>query len=372
MPTLYSAIRPLLFRASAEGAHHLSIRAGRIGQRAPGVLRALFRAGLSEEQASRLAVDTLGLRFPNPLGVAAGLDKNAELIPMWAAIGLGFCEVGSISARPSAGNPKPRAFRLPEDRALVNRMGLNNHGLDAIARRIESTRRPAGFPLVINIVKTHDPSILGDAGIEDFETSARRLLPLADVLVLNVSCPNTTEGKTFEDPEALRPLLDSVMGARSELGSQVPVLVKLSPPGAVDFDSGPVDELVDLSLERGVGGFVATNTASDRGGLRTSAARLEAIGNGGLSGAPLAARAESLVRHLFRRAGDRATIVGVGGIDSPDEAYRRIRAGASLVELYTGLVYEGPGLIPRTARRLVELLDRDGLNDIQEAVGLDS
>ncbi|MDB2576589.1 quinone-dependent dihydroorotate dehydrogenase [Planctomycetota bacterium] len=371
MPTLYSALRPLLFRASPEGAHHLSIRAGKLGQRAPGVLRAVFRSGLSREQAARLSVRALGLEFANPIGVAAGLDKNAELIPMWAAVGLGFCEVGSISALPSAGNPKPRAFRLPEDRALVNRMGLNNHGLDAIARRIERTRRPAGFPLAINIVKTHDPSILGDAGIQDFAASTRRLLPLADLLVLNVSCPNTTEGKTFEDPEALEPLLDAVMGVRTELASTVPVLVKLSPPATVDFDSTAVDELVDLSLERGIAGFVATNTASDRAGLRTSPGRLDAIGRGGLSGAPLASRAEALVRHLARRAGDRATIIGVGGIDSPEEAYRRIRAGASLVELYTGLVYEGPGLIPRTARRLIELLDADGLERLEDAVGLD-
>jgi len=372
MPSLYSALRPLLFRASPEGAHHLSIRAGKLGQRVPGLLRTLFRAGLSSEQAARLQVRTLGLEFSNPVGIAAGLDKNAELVPMWAAVGLGFCEVGSISARPSEGNPRPRAFRLPADRALVNRMGLNNHGLETIARRIEGTRRPAGFPLAINIVKTHDPAILGDAGVQDFVESARRLLPLADLLVLNVSCPNTTEGKTFEDPDALAPLLDAVMSARAELGSTVPVLVKLSPPTAVDFDGGAVNALVHLALERGIAGFVATNTASDRGGLRTPAAQLEAIGAGGLSGAPIAARAEALVRHLYREVGGQSTIIGVGGIDSPEEAYRRIRAGASLVELYTGLVYEGPGLVGRTARRLVELLDRDGLGSIQEAVGLDA
>jgi dihydroorotate dehydrogenase len=371
MPTLYSALRPLLFRASAEGAHHLSIRAGKLGQRVPSVLRTLFRAGLPADQAARLGVRTLGLEFTNPIGIAAGLDKNAELIPMWSAVGLGFCEVGSISAHPSAGNPRPRAFRLPKDRALVNRMGLNNHGLEVIAGRIEATGRPPRFPLVVNIVKTHDPSILGEAGVEDFVTSARRLLPLADALVLNVSCPNTTEGKTFEDPEALAPLLDAVMGARGEMGSEVAVLVKLSPPGTVDFDPGAVNELVDLCMERGVAGFVATNTASDREGLRTPSRQLERIGRGGLSGAPLAARAEALVRHLYRRIGAQVPIVGVGGIDSPEEAYRRIRAGATLVELYTGLVYEGPGLIPRTLRRLVELLDRDGLERIQDAVGLD-
>jgi dihydroorotate dehydrogenase len=251
-------------------------------------------------------------------------------------------------------------------------MGLNNHGVDVIAPRLAASPRPAAFPLGVNVVKTHDPAILGRAGVDDFVASAAKLLPLADFLVLNVSCPNTTEGKTFESPDALAPLLDAVMAEHARQGSNVPVLVKLSPPASVDFDPGEVDELVDLSLERGISGFVATNTASDRAGLRTDAARLDAIGRGGLSGAPLAQRAEALVRHLFRRAGDRATIVGVGGIDSPEAAYRRIRAGAHLVELYTGLVYEGPGLVRRTLRHLAERIESDGLESVEDAVGLDA
>ena len=372
MPSLYHALRPLLFRLSAEGAHHAALRAGKVGQIAPGLIRALYAQRLAPAQADRVRTQALGLTFENPVGLAAGADKNAELIRFWSAIGLGFCEVGSVSALAAAGNPRPRAFRLPDDRALVNRMGLNNDGVDVIAARIQRTRRPAGFPLGINIVKTHDPAILGDAGIEDFVTSTRRVLPLADFVVLNVSCPNTTEGKTFESPEALTPLLDAVMGERARQSSDVPVLVKLSPPAAVDFDPGPVDDLIALSMERGIAGFVATNTASDRDGLATPQAKLDEVGRGGLSGAPLAARSEALVRHLYRRVGERATIIGVGGIDSPEAAYRRIRAGAHLIEVYTGLVYEGPTLVQRTVRYLAAQLERDGLASIADAVGLDA
>ncbi|MEL6716919.1 MAG: dihydroorotate dehydrogenase 2, partial [Planctomycetota bacterium] len=233
-----------------------------------------------------------GLDFENPIGVAAGLDKNAELVPLWTQIGCGFSEVGSVTARPSDGNPRPRAFRLPLDEALVNRMGLNNQGAARVAERIAALGPKRTRPLAINVAKTHDPAILGDAALDDFAESTQALLPLADVLVLNVSCPNTAEGKTFEDPGALDALLERVMAVREGLGLGTPVLVKLSPPPAADFDPGPVDELIDLSRSRGVAGFVATNTASDRAGLeRTPDREVDAIGRGGLSGAPLRARA---------------------------------------------------------------------------------
>lgn len=368
---IYGAIRPLLFRASAETAHDLALRAGRIGQVAGPVVRALHRSGLGSEERARLATRVLGLDFRVPIGTAAGLDKNAVIVPLVSQIGCGFCEVGSVSAEPRPGNPKPRAFRIPKDRALINRLGLGNEGADAIAARIAGMKRPAGFPLGINVVKTHDPAILGDEGLEDFARSARTMLPHADFLVLNVSCPNTAEGKTFEDPESLAALLDRVNAERT--GSDVPVLVKLSPPPPLDadghFDGGPVDELVELCLERNVAGFVATNTASDRGGLATPKDRLDAIGNGGLSGAPIRARALAMTRHLRRRVGDRATIIGVGGIDRPDAAYERICAGADLVEVYTGLVFEGPGLVNAAAKEIVRGLERDGHGSVADAVG---
>ncbi|MEL6614193.1 MAG: quinone-dependent dihydroorotate dehydrogenase, partial [Bacteroidota bacterium] len=323
-------------------------------------------------ESDRLRQRLFGLEVRAPLGLAAGFDKNARGLATWDALGFGFAEVGSVTACASDGNPLPRAFRLPADRALVNRMGLNNDGAEAVAARLRQRPRLPGFVRAINVAKTHSPNILGDAGIEDFRQSVEHLLPHADLLVLNVSCPNTAEGKTFESPDALDALLAAVMAERERQASGVPVLVKLSPPLASGVDTGAVDETVRLCLDRGVVGFVATNTASDRDGLRTPEAEISRIGTGGLSGAPLASRADALVRHLYRTTDGTVPLVGVGGIDSPEAAYRRIRLGASLLEVYTGLVYEGPGLVRRIHRGLVRLLDRDGLASISDAVGLDA
>ena len=362
---VYRLLRPLLFRLDAEAAHAAAVRAALLGQRAPALLRPL-----------RFEDAALGQRlwrceFANPVGLAAGFDKNAALVRAWAALGFGFAEVGSVTARQSAGNPAPRAFRLPADGALVNRMGLNNDGAAAVAARLRAERSgaaPRALPLGINLAKTHDPAVLGEAATEDFLQSFLRLAPLADYVALNVSCPNTAEGKTFEEPAALDDLLGAVMAERAALGLEVPVLVKLSPPPAARFDPGPVDELADLALGHGVAGFVAANTAPDRAGLRTDAGRLGEIGRGGLSGRPLAGRATALVRHLRRRTPG-VPIIGVGGVDSAEAAYEKIRAGASLVEVYTGLVYEGPALVGRINRGLVRLLERDGFASVGEAVG---
>ncbi|MDX1530020.1 MAG: quinone-dependent dihydroorotate dehydrogenase [Rhodothermales bacterium] len=355
---MYRFLRPLLFRLDAEAAHALGVRAAALGQQAAPLVRARYGFG-----HPALEQTVFGLRFPNPVGLAAGFDKDAELVRFWAALGFGFCEVGSVTARPSPGNPRPRAFRLPEDRALVNRMGLNNAGADAVAERLARTEAP--LPLGINLAKTHSPEILGDAATEDFVHSFRRLAPLADYVALNVSCPNTAEGKTFEEPAALDALLGAVMRERADVAPAVPVLVKLSPPPSERFDGGPVDELIAIAQRHGVAGFVASNTASDRAGLRTEPAAVEQVGPGGLSGQPLEARATALVRHLYRRTGGALPIVGVGGVDSAEAAYRKVRAGASLVELYTGLVQ-------RINRGLVRLLERDGLGSIGEAVGADA
>ena len=365
---LYRLIRPILFRLDAEAAHGWGVRAARLGQRVDPVVRRLF-----PRADARLAQTVWGLDFASPVGLAAGFDKNAELVRFWAGLGLGFAEVGSVSALPNAGNARPRAFRLPDDEALVNRMGLNNHGAEVVAARLAATPRPPGFVVGVNVAKTHSPDIMGDAGIEDFRRSVRQVLPQADYLALNVSCPNTAEGKTFETPDALDALLGAV---RAEVGgakaSPPPLLVKLSPPPASGVDTGAVDELVQICLAHGVDGFITSNTASDRDGLATPRGELTRIGTGGLSGRPLAARAESLVRHLYRTTNGSAPIIGVGGIDSADAAYSRIRAGASLVQIYTGLVYQGPGLVGRIHRGLVERLDRDGLATLADAVGADA
>jgi dihydroorotate dehydrogenase len=366
---MYRLLRPLLFRLPPEVAHGLGMGAARLVERAPALLRRAYAV-----PDTRLRQRLWDLDFPNPVGLAAGFDKNAERVRVWSALGFGFCEVGSVTAQESGGNPLPRAFRLPADRALINRMGLNNAGADAVAARLAVLpRRSRTVPLGINVAKTHDPAILGEAAVEDFAYSVRRLAGLADYLALNVSCPNTAEGKTFEEPEALDALLQVVMAVRAEVAPSVPVLVKLSPPPSGEApDLGHVEELVRLSLGHGVAGFIVTNTAPDRAGLRTDLTRLDAIGRGGLSGRPLAERALTLTRHLYRLTEGAVPLIGVGGIDSAEATYRRMRAGASLVQVYTGLVYEGPGLVRRVNRGLLERLERDGLGSVSEIVGADA
>ncbi len=364
---MYEYVRPLLFRLDAERAHHLGLGAARLAQAAGlSAVESMFAYG-----HGALGQTLWGLNFANPVGLAAGFDKNARLIRFWEKLGFGFVEVGSVTARASQGNRRPRAFRLPQDRALINRMGLNNQGAEKIARRIARSRR--GVPLGINLAKTHDGGIVGRDAVEDFRRSFRLLAPLADYVALNISCPNTADGKTFEEPDALAALLAVVFRERRELGLPVPVLVKLSPPltPKVVFDS-QVEDVVDVSLAHGVAGFIAANTASDREQLTTSEAVLARIGQGGLSGAPLAERSTQLVRYLYRRTGGAVPIIGVGGVASAEAAYAKLRAGASLVQLYTGLVYEGPGLVRRIKEGLVRLFERDGFSSIREVVGVDA
>lgn len=364
---LYDRIRPLLFRLDAERAHRLGVAGARIVQRvAPSVVRQL------DWNSTSLSINVLDQAFPNPVGLAAGFDKNGVTVRFWRLVGAGHVEVGSVSARRSKGNPRPRAFRLPDDQALVNRMGLNNQGAARIARRLARLPKDRA-PLGINLVKTNDPGIEGEQAIADFVESFRLLAPLAGYVTLNLSCPNTTEGKTFEDPNTLDDLLSAVFAARAETAPRVPVLLKLSPPisDRVILDSG-VDEIVSVAMAHGVAGFVATNTSPDREGLETDPVVIDAIGTGGLSGAPLENRSTRMVRYLYRRTAGLVPIIGVGGIASAEQAYRKIRAGASLVQLYTGLVYHGPGLVRRIKIGLSDMLARDGFGRIADAVGVDA
>lgn len=368
---MYQFIRPLLFGLDAERAHRASTGTARIAQAVSlSPVESLFRFAHPS-----LHQTLWGHSVRNPVGLAAGFDKNGRLVHFWGALGFGLAEVGSVSANPSEGNPRPRAFRLPDDRALINRMGLNNEGAERVAARLRSARNgEPELPLLgINLAKTHDPDIMGAAAVSDFRASFRRLAPLADYIALNISCPNTREGKTFEAPDALDALLAEIFAERAGLDLDVPVLLKLSPPLSeqVAFDS-QLEEIVALAQTHGVHGFIATNTASDRAGLTTSPEKLEAIGPGGLSGPPLAARATRLVRLLYRKTSGELPIIGVGGVDGPEAAYRKIRAGASLVQCYTGLIYEGPGLVKRIKKGLVRLLERDGFGSVGEAVGVDA
>ncbi|PSQ98207.1 MAG: quinone-dependent dihydroorotate dehydrogenase [Bacteroidetes bacterium QS_9_68_14] len=372
---MYRFLRPLLFQMGAEQAHRFSTGAARWVQRLrPEVVEPLFRF-----EDAALYRPIWGLDFKSPVGLAAGFDKNAELVRFWEALGFGFAEVGSVTARPAEGNARPRAFRLEEDRALVNRLGLGNEGADAVAGRLEDAGAQAAAPLGINIAKTPASAtggepLTGDDAVEDYRQSFRRLAPHADYVTLNVSCPNTLGGGTFEEPDALDTLLEAVFAERERMSrSELPVLIKLSPPETdrLVYDSA-LEDTVAIAQAHGIDGFVAANTAPDRAGLSASHERLDEIGAGGLSGPPVAGRATALVRYLYRLTGGEVPIIGVGGVDSAQAAYEKIRAGASLVQLYTGLVYEGPGLVKRIKEGLAERLAEDGFGSVAAAVGADA
>lgn len=366
---MYGTFRRILFSLGPETAHGVASVAARVAQRTtPFLLDSMYR-----HAHPSLSQEVFGLTFTNPVGLAAGFDKNARLVPFFRHAGCGFVEIGSVTGQKSRGNKRPRAFRLPEDEALINRMGLGNHGAIRIAPRIARLSGKRAAPLGVNIAKTHSPDIMGEAALDDFAASFRLVAPVADYVTLNVSCPNTAEGKTFEDPNALDDLLTRIMQEATQLSRRPPILVKFSPPHAERFVLDSLfDELLLVATAHGVDGFIATNTASDRDGLVTPPDRLERIGRGGLSGPPIARRATGLVRYLYRKTNGAYPIIGVGGIDSAEAAYEKIKAGASLVQLYTGLVYHGPGLIRSIKEGLVRLLEEDGHSSVRHAVGTDA
>jgi dihydroorotate dehydrogenase len=291
----------------------------------------------------------MGLTFPGVLGLAAGFDKNAEGVDALAALGFGSVEIGTVTGEPQPGNPRPRLFRLPRDRAVVNRMGFNNDGAEVVARRLAA--RAAGphsdVVLGVNIGKT---KVVPDEGaVADHEKSTRLLTPFADYLVVNVSSPNTPGLRDLQAVERLDPLLSAVRRAADDVADRhVPLLVKIAP----DLSDADVLAVADLALALGLDGIVATNTTVSRDGLGAPAAEVAAVGAGGLSGAPLTARAEEVMRLLRRRVGPDLTLVGVGGIATVDDARRRLEAGATLLQGYTGFVYGGPRWPARLQRAL--------------------
>jgi dihydroorotate dehydrogenase len=299
-----------------------------------------------------LRVQALGLEFPGPLGLAAGFDKDARGTRGLAALGFGFVEVGTVTARAQPGNPRPRMFRLTADRALVNRMGFNNAGAAAAAVRLARAR---GGPVVgVNIGKTR--AVPDADAAADYAASARAVAAVAGYVVVNVSSPNTPGLRDLQAADRLRPVLVAVRSALDAAvpGRRVPLLVKIAP----DLADADVDAVADLALELGLDGIIATNTTTSRDGLASPAAEVAAAGAGGLSGPPLRARSLAVLRRLHARAGDRLVLIAAGGIETPDDAWERLRAGATLVQAYTGFVYGGP-LWPRRmhaglARRLAQ------------------
>jgi dihydroorotate dehydrogenase len=324
-----------LRRVPAETAHVVALRAIVATGRVPGAAQALS-AWLGPRDPA-LRVRALGLDFPGPLGLAAGFDKDARGAAVLGAMGFGFVEVGTVTAQAQPGNPKPRLFRLMADRAIVNRMGFNNHGAAAAAQRLRSHENVI---VGVNIGKTK----LATDEIADYVASARAVRDVADYVVVNVSSPNTPGLRDLQATGKLRPLLEAV---RAELDT-VPLLVKIAP----DLADEDVDAVADLAIELGLDGIIATNTTIARDGLKTPDDEVKTIGAGGLSGPPLKQRSLHVLKRLRARAGDRLVLIAAGGIDTPDDAWERLRAGATLVQAYTGFVYGGPFWPRRINREL--------------------
>ena len=348
---LYRLLFAALFkRMDPERAHRLGFGAVRAAGAAPGGARALRAYCAPHDPALR--VKALGLDFPGPFGLAAGFDKNAVGIDGLAALGFAFVEVGTVTARPQPGNPAPRMFRLPRDRALVNRMGFNNDGAGVVADRLARWRRRggarAGAVIVgVNLGKTK--VVPEDEAIADYTASARLLAPQADYLVVNVSSPNTPGLRDLQAVGVLRPLLLAVReAADAAAGRHVPLLVKIAP----DLADQDVDAVADLAVEIGLDGIVATNTTIGRDGLLTDADEVAALGAGGLSGPVLRERALEVLRRLRARVGDELVIIGVGGITTAADAAERLGAGATLLQGYTGFIYQGPFWARRIHREL--------------------
>jgi dihydroorotate dehydrogenase len=351
---LYSLLLRLMFRLQPERIHHIAFRAMRLVT-AVGLVRALVAKVLTVSDPV-LRTRVFGVDFPAPLGLAAGFDKDATGVNAWGPLGFGFAEVGTVTAQAQPGNPAPRLFRLPADRALINRMGFNNHGAGHAANQLRQRRN--GVPIGANIGKTKVvPAAEADA---DYTASARLLGPLADFIVVNVSSPNTPGLRDLQAVESLRPLLSAVQAA-----VDVPVLVKIAP----DLSDEDVDAVADLAVELGLAGIVATNTTISRSGLRTPESDVTAIGAGGLSGPPVADRSLAVLRRLYLRVGDRLALISVGGIETADQAWERILAGASLVQGYTGFIYGGPFWMRRIHKGLAQRVRAAGYSSLSEAVG---
>ena len=358
-----SILRPILFQLSPETAHELALSS---------LSSALSLKSVKNLVASRYQVSSFGslkrfgLTFSNPIGLAAGFDKNGRAADALASLGFGFIEVGTVTHQPQSGNEKPRLFRLPEDHALINRLGFNNCGAKRLVDNLK--QHPPDCVLGINIGKSRNVPI--ESAIPNYLATFDAVYDAADYIAVNVSSPNTPNLRALQQSKPLEELLLALQTRNAELASSKPdkpkpLLVKIAP----DLDESELESIIDVSLRANVAGIIATNTTVTRTGLKTSADRVQALGEGGLSGAPLHKRSTEAISTIFRATGARLPIVGVGGVFTAEDAWAKISAGASLVQLYTGFIYEGPGIVKRINEGLAEILDREGFKSLDDAIG---
>jgi dihydroorotate dehydrogenase subfamily 2 len=354
-------LKPILFCFDPEMVHDVFTFIGRkLGATKFG--RAAT-AWMYRYQHSMLEQTILGIRFANPIGLGAGFDKNALLTDIMPSVGFGFEEAGSITGEPCEGNPKPRLWRLPKSRGLVVYYGLKNDGCEAIARRLRGKR--FDFPLGVSVAKTNDQSTVEvEKGIDDYEKAFRALHEFADYVTVNISCPNAFGGEPFTTPERLDCLLDRL----DKITTSKPIFLKLP----VDISNDELDALVTVMLKHRVRGVVVSNLTKKRDRKEINQDEIRNISKGGISGKPTFEASNDLIKHLYKTTGHRFVIIGIGGVFCAQDAYEKIRCGASLVQLITGMIFEGPQLIGDINRGLVELLKRDGFKNISEAVGVDA
>lgn len=341
---MYKLFRPLLFSVDPERVHALLFGALALPMRVPG-FQAILRATFSVRDP-RLEKKLFGLTFSNPVGLAAGFDKDAKLIDSLSCFGFGFIEIGTLTPRPQSGNDKPRLFRLPEDQALINRMGFNNDGVEAAVKRLKAKK--SHIIVGGNIGKN---KVTPNASArEDYVACFNALYDYVDYFVVNVSSPNTPGLRELQEKEPLRALLHTVKDLSARKPVPKPVLLKIAP----DLTEGQLDDIISILLTTGIDGVVATNTTISRAGLQTPSDEVERIGNGGLSGKPLGQRSTEVIRYLRAKLGKDYPIIGVGGIMTPQDAIEKLQAGADLIQIYTGFIYEGPGVVKRINQEILK------------------
>lgn len=343
---MYSLLRNLLFLLPPERAHHFTVSLFSFFSRVPligSVINSIF--SYSDKKLNK---EVFGLSFPNPVGLAAGFDKDGKYIRPMSKLGFGFVEIGTVTPRPQIGNPQPRMFRLSKDQALINRMGFNNDGIDALVERLKTFDKK-GLILGGNIGKNKDTP--NEKAVEDYKICFEKLHPYVDYFVVNVSSPNTPNLRALQERGPLTEILNALVGINFTKAKQKPILLKIAP----DLSDDQIIEIIDVIQETKLDGIIATNTTISRQNLQTSDSQIDKIGNGGLSGAPLTKRSTEVIRLISQKSGDKIPIIGVGGINSPQDALDKLEAGASLIQIYTGFIYQGPAFIKQINKLLARV-----------------
>lgn len=336
-------VKPIAFLLDPEKAHHLSVSIFKIINKTP-IVSSVVKSMLSFED-SKLKKEILGLSFPSPVGLAAGFDKDGKYYDTMSALGFGFIEIGTVTPKPQDGNPKQRLFRLPKDKALINRMGFNNEGIDAFVSRLKN-RKKSDIIIGGNIGKNKITP--NEEAISDYEICFEKLYPYVDYFVVNVSSPNTPDLRSLQDKEPLTKLLNHIITLRSQKEKVKPVLLKIAP----DLNNDQLNDILEIVVSENVDGIIATNTTISRSDLNTSDQKIAEIGNGGLSGQPLKNRSLEVVSYL-RKHNKTIPIIGVGGISEPQDAVKMLSAGADLIQVYSGLIYQGPSFIKKIKKAIL-------------------